>query len=149
MKKPNGFRSTSYDVGYRTHPKNGRYRKGRSGNPRGRTQGEENLLSIFKRIADRRVKVHDGTKARTMPLAEAIILQNYKAAVQKDDPIAMGNILRLAEQAGEFKDLNDPKVAGRPIFMPRKASSEEEFDAENGASRVEAIPSRTYRARED
>ena len=148
MKKPNGFRSTSYDVGYRKPPKNGRYRKGRSGNPRGRTQGEENLLSIFKRIADRRVKVHDGTKARTMSLAEAIILQNYKAAVQKD-PTAMGNIWRLAEHAGEFKDLNDPKVAGRPIFMPRKVSSEEEFNAENGASTVEAIPSRTYGARED
>ena len=122
MKKPNDFKSTTYDVGYRKPPNQGQYRKGRSGNPRGRSQGEENLLSIFKRIAARRVKVHDGTKARTMSLPEAIILQNYKAAVQKD-PIAMGNILRLAELAGEFKDLNDPKVVGGFIFMPKKSSS--------------------------
>lgn len=134
MKKPNDFHST-YDVGYRKPPKHGRYRKGRSGNPRGRTQGEENLLSIFKRIAARRVKVHDGAKARTMSLGEAIILQNYKAAVQKD-PTAMGNILRLAELAGEFKDLNDPKVTGRPIFMPRRSASIEEFITEAGINRV-------------
>ena len=147
MKKPNDFRSSTYDVGYRKPPKHGRYRKGRSGNPRGRTQGEENLLSIFKRVAARPVKVHDGTKARTMSLGEAIILQNYKAAVQKD-PTAMGNILRLAELAGEFKDLNNPKVIGGLIFMPRKARSEEEFDAEHGASVVD-MPIRTSGPPED
>ena len=41
----------------------------------------------------------------------------------------MGNMLRLAEQAGEFKDWNDPKVVGRPIFMPRKSLNDEEFNA--------------------
>ncbi len=91
--------------------------------------------------------VHDGTKARTMSLAEAIILQNYKAAVQKD-PTAMGNILRLAELAGEFKDLNDPKVIGGLIFMPRKARSEEEYNAEHGASTVQ-WPIRTSGPPED
>ena len=120
MKKLNQTQSTaSYDVGYRKPPKAGQFRKGRSGNPRGRKPSEENFLSIFKRLAARPVKVNDGEKVRTMSFAEAIILQNYKAAVQKD-PIAMGNMLRLAEQAGEFKDWNDPKVVGLPIVMPRK-----------------------------
>ena len=136
MKKPNRIQSTLYEVGYRRPPKASRFRKGRSGNPRGRKPSEENFLSIFKRIAARRVKVNDGEKIRTMSLAEAIILQNYKLAVQKD-PNAMGNMLRLAEQAGEFEDWNDPKVVGLPIIMPRKMS-EDEFDAFHGVSTVQA-----------
>ena len=57
MKKPNQPQSTtSYDVGYRRPPKANQFRKGRSGNPRGRKPSEENFLSIFKRIAARRSK---------------------------------------------------------------------------------------------
>ena len=48
------------DVGYRKPPKAHQFRKGRSGNPRGRKRGEQNILSIFKRIALKRVKVNDG-----------------------------------------------------------------------------------------
>src|SRR5260370_16069602 len=125
MKKPNEVQSTSsYHVGYGRPPKASRFRKGRSGNPRGRKPSEENLLSIVKRVAARRVKVNDGDKTGTMSLAEAIILQNYKLAVQKN-PNAMGNMLRLAERAGEFKDWSDPKVVGLPIVMPRKMSKDE------------------------
>ena len=136
----------SYDVGYRKPPKASRFRKGRSGNPRGRKPNEENFLSIFKRLAARPVKVNDGEKVRTMSFAEAIILQNYKAAVQKDAN-AMGNMLRLAERAGEFKDWNDPKVVGLPIVMPRKMSVEESI-AFYGVETV-TIPSRTSASQED
>ncbi|MEH2565655.1 DUF5681 domain-containing protein [Bradyrhizobium sp. AZCC 2289] len=149
MKTQNNVQSaTSYGVGYRRPPKASQFRKGRSGNPRGRRPSEENMLSIFKRIATKRVKVNDGSKIRTISLAEAVILQNYKAALQKDQ-IAMGNILRLADHAGEFKDWNDPKVGGMPIFMPTRSSSTEEFLAENDAGRVQISSSRTYNSRED
>lgn len=147
MKKPSQTQSTaSFDVGYRKPPKAGQFRKGRSGNPRGRKLGEENFLSIFKRLATRPVKVNDGEKVRTMSFAEAIIRQNYKAAVQKD-PKAMGNMLRLAEQAGEFTDWKDPKVVGIPIIMPRKMSMDE-WIAFYGVKTVK-IPSRTSGSQED
>ena len=147
MKKPSQTQSTaSFDVGYRKPPKAGQFRKGRSGNPRGRKLGEENFLSIFKRLATRPVKVNDGEKVRTMSFAEAIIRQNYKAAVQKD-PNAMGNMLRLAEQAGEFKDWNDPKAVGLPIAMPRKMSRDE-FLAFTGSNIVK-VPSQTSGSQED
>ncbi len=41
---------TSSDVGYGKPPKATRFRKGRSGNPKGRQRGDENLLSVFKRM---------------------------------------------------------------------------------------------------
>src|SRR6267154_6705908 len=111
-------------VGYRRPPKAHQFRKGRSGNPRGRKAGEENMIAIFKRQANRRGKVNDNGRIMMLPLAEAVILQNIKAALQKNSN-AVANMFRLAEEADEFKDWSDPKVAGGLIFMPGKLSKEE------------------------
>jgi hypothetical protein len=133
-------------VGYRSPPKAHRFRKGRSGNPRGRKAGEENMIAIFKRLATRRVKVNDNGRVRLLPLAEAIILQNIKAALQKNQN-AVANMFRLAEEADEFKDWNDPKVTGGLIFMPGKMS-EEDFMVECDSGIIK-MPSRTSGSRED
>jgi hypothetical protein len=129
MKKP-GPPDPTYDVGYKKPPKATQFAKGRSGNPRGRKRGHENLVSIFKRLAAKPIRMNDGGKIRIVTMADAVILQNYKAALQKDQN-AMGNILQLAEEAGEFIDRTDPKQVGKPIFMPAKVTLEE-FMAEHG-----------------
>jgi hypothetical protein len=132
MKKPSSNSTDSADeVGYRKPPKANQFRKGRTGNPRGKRRGEENTISAFKRIVAKRVKIGDGEKVRTVTLAEAVILKNYNAAVQKNS-LAMGNIFTLAEQAGEFVDLTDAKQVGRPLLVPEKVKTMEEFLAEFG-----------------
>jgi hypothetical protein len=132
-------------VGYCSPPKAHQFRKGRSGNPRGRKTGEENMIAIFKRLATRRVKVNDNGRFRMLPLAEAIILQNIKAALQRNSN-AVANMFRLAEEADEFKDWSDPKVAGGLIFMPGKLS-EEEFMVECDSGIIN-MPSRTSGSQE-
>jgi hypothetical protein len=132
MKKPSSTaRDSIYEVGYGKPPRANRFRKGRTGNPRGKRQGEENTISAFKRIVSRRVKIKDDEQVRTITLAEAVILKNYNAALQKN-PFAMNNIFQLAEHAGEFVDTTDPKQVGRPLFVPEKAKTMEEFLAEFG-----------------
>jgi hypothetical protein len=64
-------------------------------------------------------------------LAEAVILKNCQAALQKD-PFAMSNIYRLAEAAGEFVDFTDAKQVGRPIAVPEKMTTMEDFMAQFG-----------------
>jgi len=51
--------------------------------------------------------------------------------VQKN-PFAMSNIFRLAEDAGEFVDSTDAKQVGRPLFVPEKVKTMEEFLAQYG-----------------
>ena len=132
MKKPSSTtRDSIYEVGYGKPPKANQFRRGRTGNPRGKRQGEENTISAFKRIVSKRVKINDGEKVRTITLAEAVILKNCNAAVQKD-PFAMSNIFRLAEQAGEFVDFTEAKQVGRPIAMPERDKTMEEFLAQFG-----------------
>src|SRR6266481_9307074 len=92
---------TSSEVGYGKPPKATRFQKGRSGNPKGRQRGDENLLAVFKRMASKRIKIKEGEKWRTITMADAIILRNYNAALNRDQN-AMGNIIRLAEESGEF-----------------------------------------------
>jgi Family of unknown function (DUF5681) len=131
MKKPSSSATDSpCEVGYGKPPKANQFRKGRSGNPRGKRQGEENTISAFKRIVSKRVKINDGEKVRTITLAEAVILKNLNAALQKD-PFAMGNVFRLAEASGEFVDRTDAKQVGGPIAVPEKMTVEE-FLAEFG-----------------
>src|SRR6266446_6893224 len=102
MKKPSSTtRDSFYEVGYGKPPKANQFRRGRTGNPRGKKSGEENLISAFKRIVSKRVKINDGEKVRTITLAEAVILKNIQAALQKN-PFAMSNIFPLAEEAGEI-----------------------------------------------
>jgi hypothetical protein len=133
MKKPQSTGTASYDVGYRKPPKANRFPKGRTGNPRGKRRGEENLISAFKRHVLKRVKIRDGDQVRTITLAEAVILKNYNAALQKN-PFAMGNIYRLAEDAGEFVDFTDAKQVGRPLFVSEERPTIEEFLARFGRS---------------
>jgi Family of unknown function (DUF5681) len=125
MKKSNSSAADpAYQVGYGKPPKANQFRKGRTGNPRGKRPGQENLISAFKRHVLKRVKINDGEKVRTITLAEAVIRKNIHAALQKN-PFAMSNIFRLAEDAGEFTDFTDAKQVGRPIAVPDKVTTEE------------------------
>jgi len=72
----------AYEVGYAKPPVNSRFKKGESGNPRGRKQGaknkvrpiqEERLQSILLAEAYRSVKINDGNKQVSLSMAEAII----------------------------------------------------------------------------
>ena len=123
--------NTPYEVGYGKTPKSTRFKKGQSGHSRGRNRGDENIMSIFKRVVSRRVKVGNGNKSVTMTLAEAVILANYKAALRRN-PLAMTNIFRLAEEAGEMIDVTDKTETGRPMAFPKRAASTEAFLAEFG-----------------
>jgi Family of unknown function (DUF5681) len=126
MKKPT---NASYDVGYGKPPKANQFRKGQRKRG-GKKRGEENLISAFRRHVQRRVKINDGDKIRTITLAEAVILKNYNAALQKNS-FAMSNMFRLAEASGEFVDRTDPKQVGRPLCVPEKVTMEE-FLARHG-----------------
>ncbi len=126
-----GASDASSEVGYGKPPRATRFQKGRSGNPKGRQRGDENLLAVFKRMASKRIKIKEGEKWRTITMADAIILRNYNAALKKDQ-IAMGNIIRLAEESGELIDCSDPKQVGKPLMVPNKAKNIYEFLARFG-----------------
>lgn len=71
-----------YKVGYAKPPAATRFRPGQSGNPRGRPRGaknktptlnEERLKDIILQEAYRTIKVRDGEKSVTVPIAQAVV----------------------------------------------------------------------------
>src|SRR5215204_1766862 len=46
-----------YDVGYKKPPVHTRFRKGRSGNPRGRPKGSANYLTTLRRVLAQKVTI--------------------------------------------------------------------------------------------
>lgn len=136
MKRTSTAHDRNYDVGYGKPPKANQFKKGQSGNPKGRKRSEENFIAVFKRLATKRVKVNNNGAVKTISMAEAIIARNYQAALKQDET-AMGNMLRLAEYAGETQDQHDPKVVGLPLFMPERFESAEEMVAYTGIEIVE------------
>lgn len=72
----------SYDVGYGKRPTETRFRPGQSGNPRGRPKGWKNqratlsterLKDIILEEAYRTIKVNDGDRQVSVPMAQAIV----------------------------------------------------------------------------
>lgn len=75
-------RPTSYQVGYGKPPVTTRFKPGQSGNPKGRPRGarnrlpalnEERLKGIILQEAYRTIKVREGEKNITVPIATAVV----------------------------------------------------------------------------
>ena len=81
--KPGGLVARpGYEVGYGKPPEDTRFRKGQSGNPRGRPKGarnklpalnEERMKNIILEEAYRTITVRDGTRNITVPIARAVL----------------------------------------------------------------------------
>ncbi|MFG1261012.1 DUF5681 domain-containing protein [Xanthobacter flavus] len=51
---------TDYEVGYRKPPVHARFKKGQSGNPKGRCKGTQNLATDFGEELGERIRVREG-----------------------------------------------------------------------------------------
>jgi hypothetical protein len=74
-------RKTS-DVGYMNPPEHTRYKKGKSGNPRGRPKKREDLNTVLQRGLNRKIRFKDNDQK--LPIRDALILKLRELALQGD-----------------------------------------------------------------
>jgi Family of unknown function (DUF5681) len=74
----------SYQVGYSKPPRQTRFTKGQSGNPKGRPKGSQILASIVAKAGQERVKVTGSNGTRSITKVEATFIQLVNQAASGD-----------------------------------------------------------------
>ena len=90
----------TYDVGFGKPPKPSQFRKGFSGNPKGRPKGRRNLATVLERTLQERVVINENGVRRTVTKLEAAVKQLVNRAASGD----LGAMRQLTALAGSAED---------------------------------------------
>lgn len=91
-----------YEVGYGRPPKATRFKKGQSGNPKGRPQKSKNMNTLLDEELDRPITLRDGNGVRQISTREAIIKRMTQGALN-------GDIRQLQFLFRHVQSRNDPE----------------------------------------
>jgi hypothetical protein len=69
-------------IGYGRPPKKHQFKRGQSGNPRGRPKGRKNELTIWTELLDRKVKVRERGRERWITMLEALLRRFLEDALK-------------------------------------------------------------------
>jgi hypothetical protein len=126
-----------YDVGFKKPPRHTRFKKGQSGNPRGKAKGRKNLKTELLEELGERVIVSENGRHRALPKQTVIVKRMVADAVQGDAK-ARDQLLRLIGQIDAVeggRQSSSPAAAEDAEIMARfKARLIEEIKAQGGAT---------------
>ena len=88
-----------HEVGYKKPPKDGRYKKGQSGNLRGRPRGSKNVATLLRQAMVEIITVSENGRRRRLSRCEIMMKQLASGAAQ-GDPKATQTVLRLMSECG-------------------------------------------------
>ena len=80
--------SGEYEVGYGKPPKRTQFKKGRSGNPKGKPKGRKNFKTELLEELGEQIAVREGGKRRTISKGRAVIKSQTAKAVHGDTKAA-------------------------------------------------------------
>jgi hypothetical protein len=122
----------TYDVGFGKPPKPSQFRKGFSGNPKGRPKGRRNLATILNRTLKEKVVTNENGVRRTVTKYEATMKQLVNQAAS-GDLRAVRQLLALVGSVEEERatppkrelDQNDQKVMENVLKRFKKSANGE------------------------
>jgi hypothetical protein len=116
-------------IGYKHPPVKSQFRKGQSGNPRGRRKGQRNLTPVLIDVLRQTVKVKQGGNAQRMSKGEALI-QILLSKAQNGDGRAIKAVLLVTERIARI-DAPELKFGGHGdygfMLVPGVSTSSEEW----------------------
>ena len=133
--------AVSYEIGYGRPPAASQFKKGQSGNPKGRprVRGKSVGELFLARLGDP-VTVTSGGRDKTITTAEALLINQVNRAI-KGDPKALRAMKSLLGKSGLLQRVQDPSHPTGTVFL----NAEEIAELHQYPERVADI---VYRARE-
>jgi hypothetical protein len=93
----------TYEIGYRRPPASGRFKKGKSGNPRGRPKGSTNFLTILEKELNQSIVVNENGKKKTITRMHAMVKRIVAGALQGDLKALM-TLFEILRRTGKFAE---------------------------------------------
>jgi len=111
MGEPSGSeKPRTTEVGYGSPPERTRFKKGQSGNPRGRPKGTLDLATVLERTLREKVVIHDNGERKTVTKLQAAIMQltNKAASGELKAFQLLAALVRSAEERESQAVAPDP-----------------------------------------
>lgn len=101
-----------YEVGYCKPPKASRFKPGKSGNPKGRPKGHNNLRTDARAVLNESIAINEGGKRKKIT-AQKASLKRLRAKALTGDSRALERLILLAQQ------YNDDPIPEADRAMPK------------------------------
>lgn len=95
----------AYEIGYRRPPISGRFKKGKSGNPKGRPKGSSNFLTLLEQELGQKIVVNENGKERTITRMQAMVKRIVGGALQGDQR-ALLTLVEILRRTGRFETVD-------------------------------------------
>jgi Family of unknown function (DUF5681) len=93
----------NHEVGYARPPVHSRFKKGQSGNPKGRPRGRRSVAAILHKILGEKVSVREGERVWLISKTEAIV-RSLSLKALRGDQKATETVLALAQEHVQSED---------------------------------------------
>jgi hypothetical protein len=110
-----------YEVGYRKPPQHSRFRKGQSGNPKGRPRGSKNLATLLDRELDQMVVVREHGRARKITKREASVKQLVNKWAAGDSRFTPSLVRLMERQESQVAAQGSMPVGDDQVIDPEHA----------------------------
>lgn len=89
----------AYEVGYRRPPASGQFKKGSSGNPKGRPKGAKNFLTLLEQELSQTIVVTENGKKKSVSRLQAMVKRLVAGAMQ-GDPKQLLTLVEIMRKSG-------------------------------------------------
>lgn len=135
----------SYEVGYKKPPKDRRFKKGQSGNKRGRPKRPKGASEALESILSGVVVVRENGKRKRMTRLEAMLLASVSRVTASPDLKGFSSLMSVLKMAGLFNGKSEPQGRTGVLVVPRRCESIEEWIEEYGLeARANRPPPEAY-----
>jgi hypothetical protein len=123
---------SDYQVGYRKPPRHSRFRRGQSGNPRGRPKGSQSAARLARRILNEKIVIRENGKRRWITRREAMLKQLANKGVM-GDLRSIREVLNLDSAGAEAETRAQPiRRIELVAIEPVRYRSPHDADAKSG-----------------